>query len=119
MGKQIDSSSTESGSSDPLSKPAHSLPYDQVVGELGSKIDEGLSTDEAARRLQEYGPNKLEDGKGISILKILVGQVANAMMLVKPTTFMLAREEHTYLILFFDIGPHSGDGGQLWYSVMD
>jgi magnesium-transporting ATPase (P-type) len=71
---------------DLLSKPAHSLPYDIVVQELGSQVDEGLSNDEAARRLQQYGPNKLEDGKGISVLKILVGQVANAMMLVKPTT---------------------------------
>jgi len=85
MGEKIASSSDALERNDPLSKPAHSLPCDLVVGELGSKIDEGLSTDEAARRLQKYGPNKLEDGAGISILKILVAQVANAMMLVKPT----------------------------------
>ncbi|KAJ6073130.1 hypothetical protein N7467_011215 [Penicillium canescens] len=82
MGEKVTSGASGPEVNELLSKPAHSLSYDLVVEELGSKIDEGLSNDEAARRLQQYGPNKLEDGKGISILKILVAQVANAMMLV-------------------------------------
>jgi magnesium-transporting ATPase (P-type) len=86
MGEKVASGASGPEVNELLSKPAHSLPYDLVVEELGSKIDEGLSNDEAARRLQQYGPNKLEDGEGISILRILVAQVANAMMLVKPTT---------------------------------
>ncbi|KAF7130965.1 hypothetical protein CNMCM5793_003900 [Aspergillus hiratsukae] len=66
----------------PLSKPPHSLPYQVVLEELSTKLDEGLGADEAARRLQTYGPNKLEEGEGVSVVKILVRQVANAMMLV-------------------------------------
>lgn len=77
----------------PLSQPAHSLPYQVVLEELSTKLDEGLTPDEAARRLQTYGPNKLDEGEGVSVVKILVRQVANAMMLVKgPTLFVFAHE---------------------------
>ncbi|KAL4885491.1 hypothetical protein BJY04DRAFT_134785 [Aspergillus karnatakaensis] len=65
-----------------LSQPAYCLPYEVVLKEIGTKIDEGLTKDEAARRLQQYGPNKLDEGEGVSVVKILVRQVANAMMLV-------------------------------------
>ncbi|KAJ5144839.1 ATPase P-type K/Mg/Cd/Cu/Zn/Na/Ca/Na/H-transporter [Penicillium atrosanguineum] len=41
-----------------------------------------LGPDEASHRLQEYGPNKLDEGEGVSVVKILIRQVANAMMLV-------------------------------------
>lgn len=71
----------------PLSLPAYSLPYELVLQELGTRIDEGLTKDEAARRMQQYGPNKLDEGEGVSLLKILVRQVANAMMLVKRPTY--------------------------------
>ncbi|KAH2986156.1 hypothetical protein KXV25_000823 [Aspergillus fumigatus] len=66
----------------PLSHPAHTLPYEVVLKELSTRLDEGLTPDEAARRLQTYGPNKLDEGEGVSVVKILVRQVANAMMLV-------------------------------------
>ncbi|CAG7927826.1 unnamed protein product [Penicillium olsonii] len=66
----------------PLSQPAHTLPYEAVIKKLGTEVDEGLSTEEASRRLQEYGPNKLDEGEGVSVIKIFVRQVANAMMLV-------------------------------------
>ncbi|KAB8072501.1 hypothetical protein BDV29DRAFT_177305 [Aspergillus leporis] len=65
-----------------LSQPAHTLPYIEVVKELGARVEEGLSNEEASQRLQQYGPNKLDEGEGVSVIKILVRQVANAMMLV-------------------------------------
>ncbi|PGH15898.1 potassium/sodium efflux P-type ATPase, fungal-type [Helicocarpus griseus UAMH5409] len=65
-----------------LSLPAHCLPYDTVIEELGTHPDDGLTTDEAKRRLESHGPNMLEGGEEVSIVKILVRQVANAMMLV-------------------------------------
>ncbi|KAL4902242.1 hypothetical protein BDW74DRAFT_158847 [Aspergillus multicolor] len=65
-----------------LSLPAYCLPFDVVLRELGTNIDEGLTRDEASRRLQQYGPNQLDEGEGVSVVKILVRQVANAMMLV-------------------------------------
>ena len=72
----------------PLPHPAHTLPYESVLKELNTNLDAGITTDEANRRLQQYGPNKLDEGEGISLLKILVRQVANAMMLVKGPTFL-------------------------------
>lgn len=67
----------------PLTRPAHSLTYEAVIKELGTELDEGLSPGEATSRLQNYGPNKLDEGEGVSVVKILVRQVANAMMLVR------------------------------------
>ncbi|KAL4960409.1 cation-translocating P-type ATPase [Aspergillus stella-maris] len=65
-----------------LSQPAYCLPYEVVLKELGTRTDEGLTKAQAADRLQQYGPNKLDEGEGVSVVKILVRQVANAMMLV-------------------------------------
>ncbi|KAJ5111318.1 hypothetical protein N7532_001853 [Penicillium argentinense] len=66
----------------PLDQPAHSLTYEAVIKNLDTELDEGLAPDEASRRLEQYGPNKLDEGEGVSVVKILVRQVANAMMLV-------------------------------------
>jgi Na+-exporting ATPase len=73
----------------PLSQPAHTLPYEAVIQELGTGVDEGLSPEEASRRLHEYGPNKLDEGEGVSVIKIIVRQVANAMMLVRSPLSIL------------------------------
>ncbi|KAI9925364.1 hypothetical protein MW887_006292 [Aspergillus wentii] len=79
---------TGSGGS-PLHQPAHTLTFETVVKQLSTQIDDGLAPEEASRRLQQYGPNKLDEGEGVSVLKILVRQVANAMMLVKRPTKLL------------------------------
>lgn len=81
-----DPGSHGSGAS-PLSQPAHALPYEAVLDELQTKVDDGLTTEEANARLKKYGPNKLDEGEGVSVLDILIRQIANAMMLVKGPTF--------------------------------
>lgn len=86
MDEKDDPGSFGSGAA-PLSRPAHSLPYDDVLNELQTKLDDGLPTAEAKARLEKYGPNKLDEGEGVSVVKILVRQVANAMMLVKGPIF--------------------------------
>jgi Na+-exporting ATPase len=68
--------------SQPLSQPAHSLPIDNVLSQLASDPEDGLTAAEAAGRLQEYGQNVLEGDEGVSIVKIVIRQIANAMMLV-------------------------------------
>ncbi|OJJ66388.1 hypothetical protein ASPBRDRAFT_138041 [Aspergillus brasiliensis CBS 101740] len=81
--KQHSSSDRGPGASpSPLSGPAHALPYETVIKELGTALDDGLTPEEARRRLDQYGPNKLDEGESVSIAKILLRQVANAMMLV-------------------------------------
>lgn len=83
MPKKHDLTHDHGSGGSPLSQPAHSLTYEAVIKELGTELDEGLSPDEATHRLDQYGPNKLDEGEGVSVVKILVRQVANAMMLVR------------------------------------
>ena len=65
-----------------LTKPTHALQIDDIVAQLESDVDSGLSKSEATSRHSQYGPNELDDGSGVQPIKILIRQVANAMMLV-------------------------------------
>lgn len=67
----------------PLSQPAYCLSYEDVLNELSTNADEGLSASEAQRRLEEHGHNELEGGESVSFAKIFIRQIANAMMLVR------------------------------------
>ena len=69
-------------SNKPMSKPAHALDCDTLVRELGADAQTGFSKSQASQRLNEFGRNELEDGPGVQPIKILIRQVANAMMLV-------------------------------------
>ncbi|GAT29612.1 sodium P-type ATPase [Aspergillus luchuensis] len=82
MGTEKQSQTASTPSYSPLSAPAHTLPYASVLQELSVNSEEGLSTQEAKSRLQKWGPNELEGDEGISLAKIIIRQVANAMMLV-------------------------------------
>jgi len=66
----------------PLSLPAHSLTLQQVVDELKTQTWSGLGDDEAKRRLDEFGTNEFGDVESVSVIKILIAQVANAMTMV-------------------------------------
>ncbi|PWN53615.1 putative ENA2-plasma membrane P-type ATPase [Violaceomyces palustris] len=62
---------------------AWKFPRGSVLKALGIDDPEhGLNNSEISTRKQEYGPNQLEGGDEISILKIMLNQVANAMTLV-------------------------------------
>lgn len=65
-----------------LTKPAHALPYATVIEEVKANPEDGLTTSDAKLRLEEYGWNELGDKGGVSPVKILIRQVANAMILV-------------------------------------
>ncbi|KFH40570.1 Sodium transport ATPase-like protein [Hapsidospora chrysogenum ATCC 11550] len=86
MGKDQEKKPVEdhvSGQSNrPLSLPAHSLTVDQVVAELQADSLSGLSAQDAKSRLAEYGNNDLGEAEGVSPLKIIIAQVANAMTMV-------------------------------------
>lgn len=84
----------------PMSRPAHALTFEQVVEQLTSDADYGLATAEAKRRVEEYGRNELGDSEGVSPVKIMVAQVANAMTLVSSFTWDAVtsfhrREQHS------------------------
>ena len=50
------------------------LDVDEVVKTLGSDIKNGISADEAVRRLKEYGSNQLKEKKGRGPLSIFIEQ---------------------------------------------
>ena len=61
----------------PLPRPAHALSFEIVIIETEANSENGLTDAEASTRLELYGRNELADGNGVSIIKILVRQVAS------------------------------------------
>lgn len=86
-------SSNDATSQSYLSQPAHSLSFEAVIRELGSNSDDGLTTAEVKQRLEKYGQNILEGDDGVSIAKIFIRQVANAMMLVSDSDKLRPKKE--------------------------
>lgn len=73
-----------------LSQPPHSLTSQQVLDELGSNATTGLTPEEISRRLEEMGPNELEQNGGVQPVKIFLEQIFNAMTLVRqPQNYLL------------------------------
>jgi magnesium-transporting ATPase (P-type) len=72
-------------SNKPLSKPAHALTYEAVIQEIRANAEDGLTSSEARLRLDDHGRNELGEGKGTQPGKILIRQVANAMVLVSDS----------------------------------
>ncbi len=74
----------------------HSLDVDQVARKLQSDAARGLSRDEAARRLEQYGPNSLAQSKGRSALTIFIAQFRSLMVLLlgAATVIAFAMGEH-------------------------
>jgi Ca2+-transporting ATPase len=59
----------------------HSIPIDEVLSGLKSG-QKGLSSDDAARRISEFGPNQLESPSKPSPLKIFLGKFKDYMVIV-------------------------------------
>ncbi|PKN13598.1 MAG: ATPase [Deltaproteobacteria bacterium HGW-Deltaproteobacteria-4] len=71
--------------------------------EACTSIEEGLSSEEAARRLIEYGPNKLAEGEELSRLKILLHQFTSPLiyilLIAAVVTFLLGEYIDTGVIM--------------------
>jgi P-type Na+/K+ transporter len=81
--KKMDSTTVESiDSQSTLVDLPHTMSVAQTIDKLSTDPEFGLTADEAASRLRIHGQNALDDGPSVQPLKILVNQVANAMMLV-------------------------------------
>ncbi|RDB26013.1 Calcium-transporting ATPase 3 [Hypsizygus marmoreus] len=61
---------------------AHVVSIQHLVEDIGTSQADGLSKNEAARRLESCGPNALEGDSGVSALEVLIKQFANALTLV-------------------------------------
>lgn len=61
--------------------PFWSQPLDRLLTSLNSSAD-GLSSAEAARRLQQYGPNTLKAGQQVTALGLLLNQFKSPLVLI-------------------------------------
>jgi len=60
----------------------HVLDPEAAVRELGADISAGLGEDEAARRLQQFGANKLTERPGRSLLSMFLDQIRETLVLI-------------------------------------
>jgi len=62
--------------------PHHAVTTAAVAARLGAHATRGLSTQEAAARLLEHGPNELDRGKGVSRARVLRGQLTSPLIVL-------------------------------------
>src|SRR5271156_5009538 len=60
----------------------HAVPADQVIGRLKTDPAKGLDTGEASRRISQYGPNRLPEGKKRGPLTRFLAQLNNVLVFV-------------------------------------
>ena len=60
----------------------HSLEAEEVLKKLETPLDSGLSTEEAARRQQKYGPNQLAEKPRPTFLQLVIGQLNNFIIIL-------------------------------------
>jgi len=58
----------------------HTLHPDEAVSAIESDAEKGLSTDEAARRLERFGPNALREPKRRSLLSVFLHQFKSPLI---------------------------------------
>jgi Ca2+-transporting ATPase len=63
------------------SEPWHVLPIDQALSRL-SASPSGLSASEAARRLEQYGPNEIAVAARVSPFTLLLAQLQNVLIVI-------------------------------------
>jgi Ca2+-transporting ATPase len=63
-------------------RPWHGLDVDDVAALLGTSASSGLSGQEAARRLEEHGPNELEAAHRVSPWRLLLDQFRNVLIVI-------------------------------------
>jgi len=82
----------------------YAMPAEAVLKELDTSA-QGLSREEAARRLEKYGPNTLKEEKKISPWQILFGQFKNFLiiLLIAATVISLFLGETLDAIVIFAI----------------
>ena len=60
----------------------HALSREEVLEKLNSGLEEGLSKEEAAKRLEKYGPNQLAEGKKTTFWELVYEQLNNFVVIM-------------------------------------
>ena len=54
---------------------AHTQTVEQILSDLGTNAEDGLSKNESTRRLERHGENLLKGKDGVSAWRVLIAQV--------------------------------------------
>ena len=60
----------------------HALSAADVLQKLEAPTETGLSTAEARKRLEKYGENQLQEGKRVTFLQMVIGQLNNFVIIL-------------------------------------
>ena len=60
----------------------HALSQEETLHQLATPPETGLTAEEAAKRLQSYGPNQLEEAAGITFWQMLLDQFNNFVVIL-------------------------------------
>ncbi len=60
----------------------HSMSAEDVVHHLDTQIQNGLTTEEAARRLKQYGPNQLDEKPRPTFFQLVLDQLKNFVVIL-------------------------------------
>ena len=85
--------SLDSGSLEAANRPWHSRASDDVLSALSATRD-GLSPEEAVKRLAEHGANVLDKKGGVSVLALIWGQINNPLIWVLIGSAAIATKWH-------------------------
>ncbi len=77
-----DNLKTGVGKSDDLTVTWHALSTEDVLEKLHTPIQSGLTSDEAQRRLEQYGPNQLAEAPRTTFLQMVIGQLNNFVVIL-------------------------------------
>ncbi|KAI0879984.1 potassium/sodium eff [Annulohypoxylon maeteangense] len=75
----------------------HRLAVEDLETIFRTDVNNGLGSDDAARRLQFGGPNKVEGAQGLSVWKILLRQVSNSLTMVLIIVMALSFAINDYI----------------------
>lgn len=63
------------------------LSVDEIIRDIETNLDSGLTNSQVQQYQEKYGPNRLEGDGGVSWYSILGKQISNAMILVSLVSF--------------------------------
>ncbi len=91
-----DARSKQGGTSTP-DEPWHTLSVDEIAEMGQTDLDEGLDQEEAQRRLEEFGPNKVEAEKSTPWWRILIKQFVDPLIYILFAAALVALVFQKYI----------------------